>query len=73
MDGKQKPAAAAVSRFLQALQESEGMALKGAPAAKEEAGKARGADECPGCAAGACDNPEHMAEEDVAGLSEAYR
>jgi len=73
MDGKQKPAAAAVSRFLQALQESEGMALKGAPAVKVEIEAGEDSEKCPGCAAGACDNPEHMAEEDVAGLSEAYR
>lgn len=76
-EGAKSPVEAAIAQFLQALQESEGMALKGGKGVKveieaEDAGKGD-MEECPMCAAGTCDNPDHMGEEDVAGLAEAYR
>jgi len=61
---------AAVERFLGELQAAEGMALKPGSGVSVEVEAEGEPGECPMCAAGSC--TEHMAEEDMAGLAEAY-
>lgn len=44
------------------------VAKRAFPEAQAEEGEKPGEGECPECARGTCDDPEHMAEEDMAAL-----
>jgi hypothetical protein len=65
----ESPAEAAVAAIAAEILKYDGNALKKRMAPPEEAAAAPPGDEsCPECAAGTCDNPEHMGDEDAAGL-----
>lgn len=64
----------AVEEISRLLMEGEGQDMRGGPAGgvKVEIEKTGGGEECPMCAAGECTDPEHMSDEDSAGLAEMY-
>lgn len=68
MDAAKSPVEEAVAAIMQELLKHDGNALKGMMNPAEEAAAPPGDDSCPECAAGTCDNPEHMGDEDAAGL-----
>lgn len=62
----------AVQIIMQEIGKAEGGAMEAmrAPPAGPEVGAETGeAEECPECAAGTCDNPDHMAPEEMDGLA----
>lgn len=64
------PVKEAIAAIMGELMKADGMRLKGGSGVKVEVEPAEegGEMECPVCAAGTCDDPEHMGEEDMAGL-----
>lgn len=70
MDAAKSPAEEAVAAIAKEILKYDGNALKKmmSPAEETASPPGDGDEACPGCAAGTCDNPEHMGEEDAAGL-----
>jgi hypothetical protein len=66
MDAEKTPVKEAIEAIMGELIKADGMRLRGmnAPAEAEEEAEQK----CAACAAGTCDDPEHMGEEDMAGL-----
>lgn len=63
------PVKEAIAAIMGELIKADGRLLKGGGGMKVEVEPAEeGEMECPACAAGTCDDPEHMGEEDMAGL-----
>jgi len=68
MEAEKSPVQEAIAVIMGELLKADGKRLGGVKVEMEPGGEEPGEMECPECAAGTCNDPEHMGDEDMAGL-----